>query len=246
MAHFSLPNSIYYDYIWLYHDYIFSLFFPVLSHFWPTVWCRPCTLGSFFSSDFWSFYWTVHFFRIWLSGIIAITNNSGDWASRWKIPPWIFTSIKLFSPTFCSTLQFSFVCSINFLNSPDIVYIYDYYYYYSKRVFPISYADCLSLESEWQQVLSSLQDSSQYSDRFQQCCSLDCLKLSSYFQVHQSLYQSFVSRAPITIGINVTFMFHKLFNSQERSSYLSFYSLSFNFTLWSAGTVKSVILQVFF
>ena len=42
---------------------------------------------------------------------------------------------------------------------------------------------------------------------------------------------------PSTIGITVTFMFHCFFNSLARSRYLSFFSLTFNFTLWSAGTV---------
>ena len=37
----------------------------------------------------------------------------------------------------------------------------------------------------------SPQDSSQYSCRSQQCCSLDGLHMSSYFRVPQSLYQSF-------------------------------------------------------
>ena len=53
-----------------------------------------------------------------------------------------------------------------------------------------------------------------------------------------------VPRAPITIGIIVTFMFHIFYNSLEKSWYLSFFSLSFNFTLSSAGTAKSTILQV--
>ena len=51
-----------------------------------------------------------------------------------------------------------------------------------------------------------------------------------------------VPRAPITIGINVTFMFHSFFCSPARSSDLSFFSHSFNFTLWSAGTAKSTLL----
>ena len=42
-----------------------------------------------------------------------------------------------------------------------------------------------------------------------------------------------VPRAPITIGITVTFLFR-----------LSFFSFSFKFTLWSDGTVKSTIRQV--
>ena len=53
-----------------------------------------------------------------------------------------------------------------------------------------------------------------------------------------------VPKAPITIGTIVTFMFHRLFNSLARPWYLSFFSLSFSFILWSAGTAKSTILQI--
>ena len=52
-----------------------------------------------------------------------------------------------------------------------------------------------------------------------------------------------VPKAPITIGTIVTFTFHIFFNSLARSRYLSFFSLSFRFILWSA---KSTILQIFF
>ena len=55
-----------------------------------------------------------------------------------------------------------------------------------------------------------------------------------------------VPNAPITIGIIVTCMFHSFFNSLARSRYLSFFSHSFSFILWSARTVKSTILQVLF
>ena len=55
-----------------------------------------------------------------------------------------------------------------------------------------------------------------------------------------------VPNAPITIGTIVTFMFHSFFNSLARSRYLSFFSLSFRFILWSTGTAKSTILQIFF
>ena len=55
-----------------------------------------------------------------------------------------------------------------------------------------------------------------------------------------------IPRVPITFGINVTFMFHSFFNSKPRSTYFSFFSLSFNFTLWSARTAKFTILQVLF
>ena len=50
-----------------------------------------------------------------------------------------------------------------------------------------------------------------------------------------------VPKAPITIGIIVTYMFHSCFNSLARSRYLSIFSHSFSFILWSAGTVKSTI-----
>ena len=48
-----------------------------------------------------------------------------------------------------------------------------------------------------------------------------------------------VPKAPITISTIVTFMFHSFFNSLARSRYLSFFSNSFRFILWSAGTLYS-------
>ena len=55
-----------------------------------------------------------------------------------------------------------------------------------------------------------------------------------------------VPKAPITIGIIVTCMFHSFSNSLARSRYLSFFSHSFSFILRSARTAKSTILQVLF
>ena len=55
-----------------------------------------------------------------------------------------------------------------------------------------------------------------------------------------------VPKAPITISIIVTFMFHSVFNSLARSRYLSFFSHSFSFFLWSAATAKSKNFQVLF
>ena len=55
-----------------------------------------------------------------------------------------------------------------------------------------------------------------------------------------------VPNAPITIGVIVTCIFHSFFNSRARSRYLAFFSHSFSFILWSAGTAKSTILQVLF
>ena len=53
-------------------------------------------------------------------------------------------------------------------------------------------------------------------------------------------------KAPITIGIIVTSMFHSFFNSLARSRYSTFSSHSFRFILWSARTAKSTIFQVLF
>ena len=53
-------------------------------------------------------------------------------------------------------------------------------------------------------------------------------------------------KAPVTIGIIFTFIFHSFFSSQARAKYLSFFSQSFSFILWSAGTAKSTILQILF
>ena len=55
-----------------------------------------------------------------------------------------------------------------------------------------------------------------------------------------------VPNAPITIGMIVTCMSHRFFKSLARSRYLSLFSHSFSFILWSAGKAKSTILQVFF
>ena len=55
-----------------------------------------------------------------------------------------------------------------------------------------------------------------------------------------------VPKGPITIGIIVTWVFHSFSNSLARSRYISFFSHSFSFILWSAGTAKSTILQVLF
>ena len=136
----------------------------------------------------------------------------------------------------CSCVSFSKTSAIIII----IIYFLEF--------FTSALADGLSLEFEWQQVSSSLQDSSQDSSHSQQCCRLDSLYPSANFQVLQAFNNFFVivPKAPITIGTIVTFMFHSFFNSLARLRYLSFFSLSFRFILWSAGTAKSTILQILF
>ena len=53
-----------------------------------------------------------------------------------------------------------------------------------------------------------------------------------------------VPKTPIAFGTIGTFMFHSFFNSLGRLKYLSFFSYSFSFILWSARTAKSTILQI--
>ena len=56
-----------------------------------------------------------------------------------------------------------------------------------------------------------------------------------------------VPRALITIGIIVTFMFHSFFNLLARSKYLSFFSLSFNFSVFSRDSkVHNFASSLFF
>ena len=53
-----------------------------------------------------------------------------------------------------------------------------------------------------------------------------------------------VPKAPITIGIIVTFMFHIFFfNSLTRSRYLSLFSHPFSFILWSATKLSTLLSQ---
>ena len=52
--------------------------------------------------------------------------------------------------------------------------------------------------------------------------------------------------APIIIDTIVTFMLQGFFNSLARSWYLSFFSLSFRFILWSTRTAKSTFFQILF
>ena len=61
-----------------------------------------------------------------------------------------------------------------------------------------------------------------------------------------SIILRWLPKAPITIAIIISFMFYSFFNSLARSRYLSFFSYSFSFIMWSTGTAKSTILQILF
>ena len=76
-----------------------------------------------FSCDLVGFYLPVHFLSMWISGIIAITNNNDDRKSSRNIPPWIFSFAKLFPPVVTSTFQFFVVSGRKFIILSDILYI---------------------------------------------------------------------------------------------------------------------------
>ena len=106
----------------------------------------------------------------------------------------------------------------------------DYYYNYITpwEVFTSALADGLLLEFEWQKssqvsrtLLGILTDCNNSVVSTRPLIS----KSSSPFT---NLFMS-ASRSPVTIGITVTFMFHNFSSSLARSSYLSFFSISFNF-----------------
>ena len=83
---------------------------------------------------------------------------------------------------------FSLSFNVTLWSSGTAMFTYYYYYYFTPLEFFTSVlADGFSLEFEWQQVSSGLQDSSRYSGRLQQCCRLDSLYSSANFQVLQAL-----------------------------------------------------------
>ena len=113
-----------------------------------------------------------------------------------------------------------------------------------KREINLSLFASFSLEFEWQQVSSGLQDSSRYSNWSQQCCSLNGLD-SSDFQFLQSSSQAFGEHSKSTnyYHLHIPQIF---FSSQARSKYLSIFSFSFIFTQWFAGTAEPSRWQVLF
>ena len=82
-----------------------------------------------------------------------------------------------------------FICFCLKFQSPKLLL----FLFYSLRV--LSHQCGCSLESEWHQVSSGLQDSSQYLGRSQQGCSLDYHDSSSDFQLFQSLFLTIEHRS---------------------------------------------------
>ena len=119
------------------------------------------------------------------------------------------------------------------------------YYYLLLAFFTSALADGLSLKFEWWQdsrtvlsILAVLNNAVVWMGSSHPTTS----KSSSPFNNPLVI----VPKAPVIIGLIITCMFHSFFNPLARSRYLSFFSFSFSFILWSSTTAKSTILQVVF
>ena len=112
----------------------------------------------------------------------------------------------IFFPT-QTCLNFYFFCT----SLLHLIYILLLLLFYSLRVFASTHFGVISQKYEWQQVCSSLQDSSQYSGWRQQCCSLNFFSLVLNCSNPLSNSLGTVPNTPTTIGISVTLMFNRFF-----------------------------------
>ena len=113
--------------------------------------------------------------------------------------------------------------------------------------FTSALTDGLTLEFEWQQVSSSLQDSSQDSAALSNAVVRIVSTRPPISKSSRPFNNSFCYCAKRTNHNWHNRYFHvpQLFQFSSNSKFLSFFSLSFRFILWSAGTAKSTILQIF-
>ena len=121
MVHFYMSNSI--PVSWL---YILTVCTKVFNPF--LFWAKSLISSMYikwliFFCDLLSLYPAEHFLRMWLSGIIAITNSYADSASPLNMHLWIFITAKLFPPAINSTLQVCMVFLINSMTWLGISYI---------------------------------------------------------------------------------------------------------------------------
>ena len=107
------------------------------------------------------------------------------------------------------------------------------------ELFTPALVDGFSLEFKWHQVSSCLQDFPQSDLKKDVVWIVSPLPLISKSSSPCTNPLVTVPRAPLIIGIIVTFMIHRFFNSRARSWYLSFFLLSFNCTQWSVRIANS-------
>ena len=117
-----------------------------------------------------------------LLSILAVLNNAVVWTVS-TCPP-TSKSSSPFNDAFVAVPKAPIIIGIivTFIIIILIIIII-----YSLEIFTSTNVDGRSLEFEWQQVSSSIQDSSQYSGRSHKFCSLDRLHSFSNFQVLRAL-----------------------------------------------------------
>ena len=190
----------------------------------------------------------------------------------WLVIPELFRATIRKNPVFLSRFTFryhvqvfsceiSLVCRFKYLYicfSFDfyfllfICYCYHYYHYYltSCEFLTPAFVDGFSHEYEWQQISLSLQESSQYSGWFQQCCCLDFLDSSPVFNSSRPLSKPLgpVLTLPVTTGLTITLMFYNFLSSLARSKYLSRLSFFFYYHSvihWNNQTHNTQVLFFF-
>ena len=119
-----------------------------------------------------------------------------------------------------------------FGNCSIIIFIFTPWEFFTSTL-----ADYLSLESEWQKCLLKSPG------LFEVLWRISTRPISSNSSCLFDNPLVTVQKVPITIGVIVTFIFHSFFNSLAMSRYITFFTLSFNFTLWLS---KFIILQVLY
>ena len=134
--------------------------------------------------------------------------------------------------------------------------VYYYFYHITPCEFftPVS-AGGLSLKSEWQQVSSGFQDSSEYSNWSQQCYSLDglnsffdflLLQFLFFFVFFSSLFGDCSRYSDYTWYHCHPNVPQLLFNSLARSNYLSIFHFFLIFTLGHRNSIIFYMRSSFF
>ena len=195
--------------------------------------------------------WILVFLKNVLVGVVSTCLLIYKSSSPFINPCWLYWShyLQVVSLSLSCSIFFHFSSKIQVLiflfalsqNCKIIIYFLEF--------FSSALADDISLGFKREQVSSCLQDSSSVFWPF------SIMKLFGWSPLVRQLPHPLfpfsnslitVPKAPITIVIIVTYMFHSFFNSLARSRYVSFFSHSFSLILWSAGTEKSTILQFLF
>ena len=113
------------------------------------------------------------------------------------------------------------------------------------RAFNTSVIWWASLKSEWQQFSSGLQDSSEYSEWFQQRCSLDVFESSSDFQFPQFPFQALGHRSKRTnYNLYHGHLYVPYFSVLQQGLSIRLF-FRYLFSLWSSGTAKCTRWQLF-